>query len=601
MGLGRTKRPHQKVKTGCMTCRKRRIKCDEGKPACRQCTSSLRKCEGYQPPQTWLFVSRKTATTNKANPDQDEKSAVVTQTEVPQLLSPPSTLSPLSALGDSDDQRSFQYWIEKGAPLFSCYFGYYFWTYTLPKLSIAEPAVTNLLLATASLCETSFIAKMPIHANAVWRKHYTAALQGTLNNPRCDAVLLACLLFACCEIARGNITSALHHVESGIAIINEWSASHANKSSKTTKESDFVIRAIAPMFIGYIHKAPTYGMHPLSLRPTEVTYRLVAEEELPAFGQLDALYTAHHSLTGIAHQVARLLDQDFKPHVPVSAARIQDLLNCWQASFEMFEKNMLRNRRQCDPMYLRLLRVNYTMLTIMFKASQTLDEAVYADFEREFRYIVAKCDELRLSRELEQQRSTDQDNLEYHSGYIPPLFFTATKCRVPGVRLAALRQLRNLRVLENNWTSCTAYHLACKIISIETNRAIVLGRTRATESGHVSYYGSPVLLRPIEAFVIDETSKQAVLTFTFPSDELCSGLSQSEDSSPATVSTTFQEMVDFDDCTLAAYNRWPLGRILRIGGYQGGAVKPLPTYCECELSMNLGLCDQRPLQLRPKC
>ncbi|KAJ2907399.1 uncharacterized protein MKZ38_003256 [Zalerion maritima] len=37
----------KRTKTGCLTCRKRRIKCDEAKPTCNNCIKSKRMCEGY--------------------------------------------------------------------------------------------------------------------------------------------------------------------------------------------------------------------------------------------------------------------------------------------------------------------------------------------------------------------------------------------------------------------------------------------------------------------------------------------------------------------------------------------------------------------------
>ncbi|KAK3292311.1 fungal transcriptional regulatory-like protein [Chaetomium fimeti] len=37
----------KRTKTGCLTCRRRRIKCDEGKPTCNNCVKSKRDCEGY--------------------------------------------------------------------------------------------------------------------------------------------------------------------------------------------------------------------------------------------------------------------------------------------------------------------------------------------------------------------------------------------------------------------------------------------------------------------------------------------------------------------------------------------------------------------------
>ncbi|KAL7919210.1 fungal-specific transcription factor domain-containing protein [Trichoderma austrokoningii] len=37
----------KRTKTGCLTCRRRRIKCDEGRPICNNCIKSRRDCEGY--------------------------------------------------------------------------------------------------------------------------------------------------------------------------------------------------------------------------------------------------------------------------------------------------------------------------------------------------------------------------------------------------------------------------------------------------------------------------------------------------------------------------------------------------------------------------
>lgn len=50
MSGGRHKKEiKRRTKTGCLTCRKRRIKCDEGHPICRNCQKSKRECLGYDP------------------------------------------------------------------------------------------------------------------------------------------------------------------------------------------------------------------------------------------------------------------------------------------------------------------------------------------------------------------------------------------------------------------------------------------------------------------------------------------------------------------------------------------------------------------------
>ncbi|KAG9232057.1 hypothetical protein BJ875DRAFT_97011 [Amylocarpus encephaloides] len=50
MSGGRHKKEiKRRTKTGCLTCRKRRIKCDEAHPHCRNCQKSKRDCMGYDP------------------------------------------------------------------------------------------------------------------------------------------------------------------------------------------------------------------------------------------------------------------------------------------------------------------------------------------------------------------------------------------------------------------------------------------------------------------------------------------------------------------------------------------------------------------------
>ena len=46
---------HNKTRTGCKTCKNRRIKCDETRPACQRCVNSNRTCDGYNPPKAWIF------------------------------------------------------------------------------------------------------------------------------------------------------------------------------------------------------------------------------------------------------------------------------------------------------------------------------------------------------------------------------------------------------------------------------------------------------------------------------------------------------------------------------------------------------------------
>ncbi|EMR65779.1 putative c6 zinc finger domain-containing protein [Eutypa lata UCREL1] len=51
---------HAKVRSGCLTCKKRRVKCDEAKPSCARCEKGAYACEGYEEPGA-VFRAKYTA------------------------------------------------------------------------------------------------------------------------------------------------------------------------------------------------------------------------------------------------------------------------------------------------------------------------------------------------------------------------------------------------------------------------------------------------------------------------------------------------------------------------------------------------------------
>ncbi|EXK28367.1 hypothetical protein FOXG_20189 [Fusarium oxysporum f. sp. lycopersici 4287] len=84
----RTRRPHTRSKTGCLTCRKRRVRCDGGKPTCTRCVSAGRACEFADP----------------SIPLRDRKATCLPGEQQPWIISqdaPPVTLMVNSPFGKS--------------------------------------------------------------------------------------------------------------------------------------------------------------------------------------------------------------------------------------------------------------------------------------------------------------------------------------------------------------------------------------------------------------------------------------------------------------------------------------------------------------------
>lgn len=51
----RKKKHHAKSRHGCISCKKRHLKCDEARPECLRCVKDFGRCEGYRTPRTWMF------------------------------------------------------------------------------------------------------------------------------------------------------------------------------------------------------------------------------------------------------------------------------------------------------------------------------------------------------------------------------------------------------------------------------------------------------------------------------------------------------------------------------------------------------------------
>ncbi|KAF2662261.1 hypothetical protein K491DRAFT_673337 [Lophiostoma macrostomum CBS 122681] len=61
-----------RTRTGCLTCRRRRKKCDERKPACNSCERNRLICEGYENRVTWVANGRVSSRRKRADTGMDE-------------------------------------------------------------------------------------------------------------------------------------------------------------------------------------------------------------------------------------------------------------------------------------------------------------------------------------------------------------------------------------------------------------------------------------------------------------------------------------------------------------------------------------------------
>ncbi|CAK7220559.1 hypothetical protein SEUCBS140593_004274 [Sporothrix eucalyptigena] len=163
----------KKVRSGCITCKIRKVKCDEAKPYCLRCTKTGRKCDGYLDDAALAIRRRRrrracsSSLTDTLTAATQQKttagSASAILADAPKL-SPAATPWLTAALGSrlptlqpwesAEEKRSFDFFQHITAPRLAGDLDAVFWRVLVLQICHTEPAVRHAVLAISSLHET---------------------------------------------------------------------------------------------------------------------------------------------------------------------------------------------------------------------------------------------------------------------------------------------------------------------------------------------------------------------------------------------------------------------------------------------------------------
>ncbi|PCG89789.1 Hypothetical protein PENO1_102650 [Penicillium occitanis (nom. inval.)] len=216
------KRPiHRRSNNGCITCRIRRVKCDEAKPACKRCTSTGRRCDGYRQRQQQQL-------------SKHYMSIGIAMTANYICATPTGR-----AACEVRSRMSYHLFVELYTPLLSDYGTAGFWNEIVLQASAADESIKHLIIAASSLTasaspvstssspsSTSSIAELsPGYShekkNVSFLLHHGRALQllSHASQPSITIILIACVLLAICDELQHQSTQAQVHIQAGLKIL----------------------------------------------------------------------------------------------------------------------------------------------------------------------------------------------------------------------------------------------------------------------------------------------------------------------------------------------------------------------------------------------
>ncbi|KAI1063885.1 hypothetical protein LB506_005832 [Fusarium annulatum] len=447
-----------KVRSGCLTCKTRRVKCDEGKPACARCVRGDFVCDGYE-----------------TQPTKHEVVLVPPPAQLVPVKFLPLAPSPLPGL----DGRSvpyldaFRYHV---APELSGSFYMDFCEGTILTGVHQDDSIRQLVLAlgalTLAIADEARDTKQSIAQSKpsplkVWGpnsvknrnhaaslKHYLKGVQGLRERLKLDpahvsvrTMTVMTILMALFEILQGNHRSVDSILKSVTALLNEHLA-----QQRSTEGSKDEITSVQHTFLCFSMMCQ-YSRQIISAIPIYMQINTVSATEPPVYG-LDLpksllgrwrlFNSAMMAYIGQAHNVVTLKDTEVIKQFHQRGRILYKQALSWVEVIRAYLKSDLDE----DHLHrLKLLEIHCVVSEIHLDCILVPCDLSYDRYEDTFKALLDDC-----TAWLKQQvRNGVPRHITLGEGILIPLSGIARLCRVHDVRMEALYLIQSVTWQEGAW------------------------------------------------------------------------------------------------------------------------------------------------------
>ncbi|KAF4995909.1 hypothetical protein FDECE_12638 [Fusarium decemcellulare] len=460
-------------KTGCITCRIRRVKCDETKPECNKCRYSKRVCDGYLPEDN--FMSRRQLA------DKIKTLSVVGP--VSRALShSPSSSNPLSTPVSPNDTIYFDLFRRATVPSTCNLFPSSFWQETVMQLAHIEPAIWHAAVALGTLHQKAEELAQGKDVDALSHRaiaHYgkAMALAKELDSPTKVVTLSIALVGAANMLERWSEMQT--HVMAGLKIV----------ARDGTNIQGLGVLGGSLMRVDVLAMTFSDSDSPYPYEESTSVFALDQFLQTPCIPP-----TSYENLSSELFSIVRaffLLDDgilsgsiSYGPWLTKLDAFTRRLIE-WETNMARYEA--VNEQPTPSENTVRLaLRLYHVSIRVMLRATSFGPEARYDSILGYFEYVI------RLAATLQKRIQSDSSvNLTLEPGLMIPLWMTIHRCRHYQLRRAALKILTDANMVEAMWRSDATAKILGTVVALEEES---LGPINAQEY-------NPVFLDP-SAFAI---------------------------------------------------------------------------------------------------
>ncbi|KAL4942595.1 hypothetical protein BDV06DRAFT_191795 [Aspergillus oleicola] len=504
-----------RVKSGCRTCKIRKVKCDESFPVCTKCRSTGRVCDGYG-----IWGGGGNEYWHRQAP------------ESPRDISDYPPLPCISTLiASTGEMESFDWF--RGRTIIKLPGSYLseFWTKILLQASNSEQAVWHAVMALSSTHRVGFVeadsdpaSKLDqttlhhlIKAGHHLHPHFSAKDRSSHR-----VVLIVCLIFIVLDLLRGHFASAQVHLRNGLRILTETQTARQTSQFQSDgflhPPNESIDDSIGEAFFR-LHTQVELLQHQCRPRPCLLPppIELTIHNGIPQASSFLSYTAAWRGLDCLMNEIFRLSAHARNPVIKTDCgaedltthqARITNGLQTWLktyiASLPTLQLSISPIVAEAKAKVHRLILSYHIMLRIMTETSlHPDDETIFDNYTSHYKRMInllsetyklsvndpdhPKCSPtavphgqtspspLYISPSGKKQNlktskwigGCDMSHTIIDIGWMIPLFHVAVKCRVRRIRRAAIQLLESTNHREGIWDAKITACVVRRVVEIE--------------------------------------------------------------------------------------------------------------------------------------
>ncbi|KAK0643687.1 hypothetical protein B0T16DRAFT_187807 [Cercophora newfieldiana] len=474
-----------RVKSGCRTCKLRKIKCDEGRPACSRCISTGRVCEGYG-----IWGGGGAVLSNHLQLGLSTGST-------PCMLIPQSlaVVPTAMAASTSEEKLVFEWFRNRAAKKLQGSLVLNFWDTLLLQASLTEPAIYHAVLALSCVHKQNPVSTEPGGSSGsapdeheqFTLRHYVQAIRhlqphfASHDRPSLRIALITCVVFVGLDFLRGHFRAGQLHLLKGLKIMQDVGLVSNQEDGiiywRPCRQptDDWIVEAFSRLQLQVELFRHSHS------HPCLVILR-APEPEIPDICAFRSFNEAWQILTQLFNKIFYLTHQarqrtDAKLEFPPLVEQhhhIREQLSLWLAAYEQSKEALSQDGPWYNGRIYPLLSAYHTMACIMADtALRPDDETAFDKHTSSFIMLIIQLAGLwSVALITSHIQALPGHSLDMHRsvidiGWLPPLFFVATKCRVHRIRLQAVRLLESASHREGIWDATATARVARKLMEIE--------------------------------------------------------------------------------------------------------------------------------------